>query len=180
LNDDPMEKALVSIGKVIKPHGIKGKVKVEYFGQDPSAFRLYGEVLIRDRAGCLKAYEVLEAIPQPPRIILTLKGIEAIEDTQPLLAREIFVRREALPELEKDEFYWVDLLGIRVETEAGRTIGALKEIFPTGAHDVFVVAGRRGDIFLPATEEVIKHIDQERGVMKVRWMEGLWEAEDEV
>ncbi len=67
-----------------------------------------------------------------------------------------------------------------VETEDGKKIGTVKEIFPTGAHDVFVVETKRGEILLPASEEVIRRIDPQRGVMKVRWMEGLWEAEDEV
>jgi len=59
-------------------------------------------------------------------------------------------------------------------------IGELKAIFPTKANDVYVVKGRRKEIFLPATEEVIQSIDLERKVMKVFRMEGLWEEEDEV
>jgi 16S rRNA processing protein RimM len=54
------------------------------------------------------------------------------------------------------------------------------EIFPTGANDVYVVEGKRREIFLPATEEVIQSIDIKKGRMKVIRMEGLWEEEDEV
>jgi len=67
-----------------------------------------------------------------------------------------------------------------VETEKGERIGRVKEIFPTGANDVYIVEGKRGEIFLPATEEVIQSIDIEKGRMKVIRMEGLWEKEDEV
>jgi ribosomal 30S subunit maturation factor RimM len=45
---------------------------------------------------------------------------------------------------------------------------------------VFVVQGKRREIDLPATEGVVKSIDREKRVMKVRWMEGLWEKEDEI
>jgi len=175
-----MEKRLVPIGRVIKPHGIKGRVKVEYFGEDLGRFLLYREVILRDPTGRAETFEVVEAVAQPPRIILTLKGIQTIEDTEPLIDREILVPRETLPQLAEDEVYWIDLLGMGVETEEGKRLGRVKTIFPTGAHDVFVVEGCRREICLPATAEVVKRLDRERSVVTVRWMEGLWEAEDEV
>ena len=46
-----MEKDLFPIGRVVKPHGVKGKIKVEYFGDDLNRFPLYKEVLIEDRTG---------------------------------------------------------------------------------------------------------------------------------
>ena len=69
---------------------------------------------------------------------------------------------------------------MKVETEEGKRIGKVKEIFTTGANDVYIVEGKRGEILLPAIEEVIQNIDLKRGVMKVVRMEGLWEDEDEV
>jgi len=174
------EASLVPIGRVLKPHGIKGRVKVEYFGEDLDRFLLYREVIIRDPTGKAHTFEVVEAVLQPPRIILTLKGIQTIEDTVPLINREIFVRRETLPELADDEFYWIDLIGMGVETVEGKRLGRVKTILPTGAHDVFVVEGCRREIHLPATAEVITYVDRERFLVTVRWMEGLWEAEDEV
>jgi 16S rRNA processing protein RimM len=175
-----MKRNLFPIGKVVKPHGVKGKIKVEYFGKGLHQFSLYHEIFIRDERGRPQSYEILEAIPQPPRLILRLKGIGKIEEVEPLIGKEILIERGSLPGLEEGEYYWVDILGMKVETEGGKRIGKVKEIFPTGANDVYVVEGRRGEIFLPATEEVIQSIDLERGVMKVVRMEGLWEDEDEV
>jgi len=168
------------IGRVVKPHGLRGKIKVEYFGDDLDQFRFYKKVLIGDRTGRLETFEVLEVIPQPPRLILRLKGIERLEDAEILVGKEILIRKEALPVLSEDEYYWMEILGMVVETEEGKKIGNVKEIFSTGANDVYVVEGKRGEIFLPATEEVIQSIDRKRRVMKVIRMEGLWEKEDEV
>ncbi len=175
-----MKKNLFPIGKVVKPHGVKGKVKVEYYGVDLRNLSLYREIFIEDEKGNPEAYEILEAVPQPPRLILRLKGIEKIEEAEPLTGKEIFIKKEALLELEEGEYYWVDLLGIEVETQEGKRIGKVKEIFPTRANDVYVVEGKRGEILLPATEEVIRSIDIKKRVMKVVRKEGLWEDEDEV
>jgi 16S rRNA processing protein RimM len=175
-----MEKNLFPIGRVVKPHGIKGKVKVEYFGEDLDRLSLYREIFIKDDRDKPEAYEVLETIPQPPRLILRLKGIERIEEAEPLIGKEILIERKSLLKLEEGEYYWVDLLGMKVETEGGKRIGKIREIFPTGANDVYVVEGKRGEILLPATDEVIRSIDLKGRVMKVARMEGLWEDEDEV
>jgi 16S rRNA processing protein RimM len=175
-----MEKDLLPIGRVVKPHGVKGKIKVDYFGEDFNHFPLYREVFIKDHVGRLQAYDILEAVPQPPRLILRLKGIERIEEVEPLVGREIFIEKRSLPDLKEGEHYWFEILGMVVETEKGKRIGRVKEIFPTGANDVYVVEGKRREIFLPATEEVIQSIDIKKGRMKVIRMEGLWEEEDEV
>jgi 16S rRNA processing protein RimM len=165
---------------VIKPHGVRGKVKVEYFGEDLRRLSLYREILVEDEEGRPKAYEILEVIPKPPRFILRFKGIEKVEEAKPLIGKEILVEKKALPELEEGEYYWVDLLGMKVETQEGKKIGEVREIFPTGANDVCVIEGKRREILLPATEEVIQSIDIKRRVMKVVRMEGLWGDEDEV
>lgn len=174
-----MEKNLLPIGRVIKPHGVKGRIKVGYYGADLPALSLYREVFIKNENGTPEAYEILEVIPQPPRLILRLKGIEKMEQAESLTGREIFVKKEALLELKEGEYYWADILGIEVLTREGKRIGKLKEIFPTGAHDVYVVEGKRGEIMLPATEEVIQEIDLKKRVMRVVRKEGLWEDEDE-
>jgi 16S rRNA processing protein RimM len=174
------ERNLFPIGRVVKPHGVKGRVKVEYFGEDLRRITLYREIFIKDEKDKPKAYEVLEAIPQPPRLILRLKGIEKIEEAEPLIGKEILIEKEALLKLGEGEYYWTDILGMKVATEGGKEIGKVREIFRTGANDVYVVEGKRGEILLPATEEVIRSIDVKRGMMKVVRMEGLWEDEDEV
>ena len=175
-----MEKNLFPIGRVIKPHGVRGKVKVEYFGEDLHQLSLYREIFIEDEKGRPEVFEILEVIPQPPRLILRLKGIEKVEEAEPLIGKEILVEKKALLELEEGEYYWVDLLGMKVETQGGKRIGEVREIFPTGANDVYVVEGKRREILLPATEEVIRSIDLKRRVMEVVRIEGLWEDEDEV
>jgi len=175
-----MTKDLIPIGRIARPHGVRGKIKLEYFGEDVHCFPPSREVFIELKAGSLQAYEILETTPQAPRLILHLKGIERREEVEPLIGKEVFIKREVLPDLEEGEYYWMDLLGMSVETQEGKKIGRVKEIFSTGANDVFVVEGKRGEIFLPATEEVVQGVDREMGVMKVSRKNGLWEEEDEV
>jgi 16S rRNA processing protein RimM len=170
---------LLPIGRVVKAHGVRGKIKVKYFGENPHLFP-YREIFIKDRAGKSVSYEILEAVSQPPRIILKVKGVERAEDAQALAGKEVLIRKETLPDLLEDEYYWAEILEMVVETEEGKKIGRMKEILDTGASDVWVIEGKKGEILLPATKEVIRSVDRKSGVIRVRWMEGLWEKEDEV
>jgi 16S rRNA processing protein RimM len=175
-----MKKDLLPIGRVAKPHGVSGKIKIDYFGEDLNHFLLYREIFIKDHTGRLQAYDISEVVPQTSRLIIKVKGIERREEVEPLVGREIFIKMKSLPDLEEGEHYWFEILGMVVETEKGKRIGRIKEILPTGANDVYVVEGKSREIFLPAIEEVIQSIDVKAGRMKVIWMEGLWEQEDEI
>ncbi len=174
-----MELVFHPVGKVVKPHGVKGKVKVDYYGESPDHFP-YHKVFIRDRSGRPAPFEVQEVTPQPPRLILKLKGVERVEETECLIGKEILVQQEDFPDLEEGTYYWFEILGMAVETTKGKNIGTVKEIFPTGANDVYIVEGKRREILLPAIEQVIESIDRQKRVIRVVKMEGLWEEEDEI
>lgn len=174
------KKDLSPIGRVARLHGVRGKVKVDYFGDDTAQFHLYREVFIEGERGRLHPYEVLDVTAQPPRLIVQFRDIETPLQAQALVGREIFVRKESLGDLPDGQYYWFEIVGMEVETEEGRRLGTVKEIFPTGANDVYVVQGKKREILLPAVKGVIQSIDREKKVMKVTRMEGLWEREDEV
>ena len=170
----------LQIGKVLKPHGIRGRIKMEYFGDDLDRFDSYQEVFIPNGLGRPRRYGVLNVVSSPPRLILQLEGVTRIEDVEPLAGKPVMVKRADLPPLEAGEYYCAELLGMTVETDEGREIGYVKDIFATGAHDVLVVEGKRRDILLPVTDLVVTHIDRQKRVMRVHRLEGLWEASDEV
>ncbi len=170
---------LLPIGRVVRAHGVRGKIKVEYFGGKSRLFP-YRKILIKGSTGETATYEVREAVSQPPWMILNLRGVEKAEDAQSLAGKEVLIEKETLPDLDEGEYYWADILGMAVETEEGKRIGTMKEILETGANDVWVIEGKRGEILIPATDEVIRDVDAQRRVIRVSRMKGLWEEEDEI
>jgi len=173
-------KNLVAIGKVIKPHGVRGQIKISYFGEDPNGFRHYREILIEDIRGIPRAYEVESIAFHPTHLILRLKGVGKREEADLLLGKEILVPREAFPALEEGEYFWADILGMTVETLKGNPLGTVIEVMATGANDVLRVQGKDREIYLPITKEVVQSIDLDTRRIKVIRMEGLWGDEDEI
>ena len=79
---------------------------------------------------------------------------------------------DAVP-LEDGEFFLFELYGMSVVTDEGEQLGSLKEIIQTGANDVFVVQGERGEVLIPDTEEVVLNIDREQRQITVHLIPGL-------
>ena len=106
-------------------------------------------------------------------VILKFKGIDNINDIERYKGRPLLVSREDAVELEEDEYYIADLIGMKVETDEGEC-GILKDVIETGANEVYVVAFERyGEVLIPAIHECILEVNVEEMQMKVHLLEGL-------
>lgn len=166
---------LISIGKIVRTHGVRGAVKVHP----------YGETLAASAPG--DRFH-LEAAPGKPDRLLTLSSLRAqksdwlaefeeVGDMEAALAvvgSEILVPPERLSVPDDDEYYHYQLLGLSVETVTGVRLGVLRQILETGANDVYVVEREGGgESLIPAIADVIVRVDLEAGLMIVEPPEGL-------
>jgi 16S rRNA processing protein RimM len=105
--------------------------------------------------------------------LLQLEGIATLEAAEALRSMLLLIPlEEALP-LEEDEYYFYQLEGLDVYTDDGERLGVLQEVLETGANEVFIVAGARGELLLPNTLEVVQEIDLEAGRITVHILPGL-------
>jgi 16S rRNA processing protein RimM len=106
----------------------------------------------------------------------TFLDFEEVKDrssAQALRGFNLFIPSDHRVELEEDEYYWQDIVGLDVITEEGHRIGKIERIIPTGGNDVYVCTGEEREILLPAIEDVIRVVDIEKGVVVVRLLKGL-------
>lgn len=154
------------VGRIVGTHGLKGEVKVELLTDfverldTGSRLRLQGNWVT-----------VEQARAQKDRLILKLSGVDDIDAAQALQWQYLESKSDAKPKLEEDEYVTADLIGLRVETEAGEELGKVEEVLPMPAHDVLVVGG----IMIPAVKEFVRLVDVEGGRIQVRLIEGMRE-----
>ena len=173
MKSDPLYFAL---GKIVKAHGIRGEVQVYPYSERPSLFD-QKDVFIQDLLGNKVPNKVLKVRSKHSRsIVLSLNGIDDRSQAEALVGMEIFMERAQLPPLAAGEYYWDEIDGISVESIRGEKLGILSDVFSTGAHDIYVVKGDRGEILVPAVSQMVKEIDPDRGVMVVDLPPGLIEA----
>ena len=175
--EDPRGEEYLVIGKVLKPHGVKGDLRVRYYNpEDPLFLSRYKRLYLKDeRRGLLRPFKVLKVRPHKDLLIVSLEGLRDREDAERWRGSEVLVRREDLPPLEEDEYYWEEIIGLEVFTKEGESLGRVTSIWRTGGSDVYVVEGEKGEIMLPAIKQVVLEVDREGGRMVVELLEGLLE-----
>ncbi|MFZ2089378.1 MAG: ribosome maturation factor RimM [Desulfobaccales bacterium] len=172
-NPSQEQPRLVPLGQVVGVHGLKGMLRVGISGRsadfDPETFVALQEILVGG-----ERYQVLKAAKGRGHILVRLAGIDSRDQAEPLVGRQVQGEAHRFPELPPGEYYWFQVIGLPVvHAEDGRVLGVLSEIWPTGAHDIYVVRQGKREVLLPAVEEVIQEIDLKEGCLKVRPPEGL-------
>ena len=161
------------IGQIVNTNGLKGVVKVKPFTDDIKEFETFENIYVQIKAELVE-YKIESVRYAKNMVFLKLKGIDTIEEAESLRSFYIKVERDALPKLEENTYYIVDLLECEVVTIDGENLGKMDDIFNTGSNDIYVVKNEEGkQILLPAIKEVIKDVDIPNKKITVKLMEGL-------
>jgi 16S rRNA processing protein RimM len=169
----------IVIGRISKPHGVKGEIRIEYFNpEDPQFFSHYQLIFLQGDEKSLHPYRLLTVRPHKKFILAQLEGIRNRAEAEQLRGKVVLIDPAELPPLEEDEYYWHDILGMRVVSEKGEDVGTVREIVPTGSNDVYVIQKGTKEFLIPATKEVIINIDTKARTMIIRPLEGLLQKND--
>lgn len=164
---------LVEIGKIVKSQGLRGCLKVASYLESGEILDSLEEAFLKTEEGGLKRFRVEQALRRGERFfLLKLEGVDDREAASTLVGREVAAAARHLQSLPEGEYYWRDLIGLRVLTEEGEALGTIEAVFPTGSNDVYVCRGKR-EILLPAISDVIRKVDIREGLMTVRLLKGL-------
>ncbi len=164
---------LLAIGKITGTHGIKGMCKLHLYSGDDGTLRAVHDLTLRLTDGSHREVTVVSLQGSGRKTILCLKGYDSIEDASKAVGGELLVRRDQFPATEEGEYYWTDLIGLRVVTDGGEDLGTLAEIIETGSNDVYVVQGGGKEYLIPALEDVVLKVDLENGTMTIAPLDGL-------
>ncbi|MDO9559281.1 MAG: ribosome maturation factor RimM [Syntrophales bacterium] len=163
----------LEIGEVVRPHGVKGRIKAKSYLVSKDTIHRLDEVFIRRSEEPAVRFQVKTLQADRKTLLLELEGIEDIDAAARLVGCRILISPGKLEKLPENEYYWHELLGLQVTTEAAQNLGTIASIIPGENHDVYVCAGNEREILLPAVREVIRKVDVAAGVMVVRLLKGL-------
>ncbi len=161
------------VGRVIKPKGLKGELKVEIITSFPEHFQELAEVSVKNglewQTYSLKAVQLRDRFA-----IVKLAGIESIEQAEMLRNQFLYISAADLTPLNEDEFYVHDLIGLTVCDEQGNELGLIVDVESYISNDVYVLKGTDGkEHLLPAAKDVVLAVDMKQKKMTIRLMEGL-------
>lgn len=162
------ERRRVVLGSIGGPYGTRGWVKIQSATEPPGNILRYSPWQV-GRDGRWSRVGVAEGRLQGRGVIARLDGCHDRGDASGYGGCEIAVERSQLPEVEEDEYYWADLVGLRVVTTEGVDLGEVGRMMETGANDVMVIQGdvERLIPFLLGT--VVRSVEVAEGTIVVDW-----------
>lgn len=164
----------ILIGEVIKPHGIKGELKIYPITHDPARFKRLSQVILT-RGELIKHVPVQKVRLDSGLVYLILEGINTIEEAEAYRGWEVRIERSDVPPLQEG-WYYFELEGMEVY-EQGIFLGTLISVLETGANDVYLIRGPQGEFYIPALKTVVKDVDVAGKRMEVTLPPGLLEDE---
>jgi 16S rRNA processing protein RimM len=167
---------MVTIGKIERPFGVHGAVKVRSLTDRPGRFEELRAVHVADSGGHAVDRMVRQVRRAGPSYIVEFEGVTTPEQAGMLRGALLQVPR-ALPSVpDANAWYECDLIGMTVADEAGHVLGCLETIWDLPAHKVFVVRHGGREVLIPAIKEFVRSVDVAQGRITVRLIEGLVEA----
>ncbi len=171
LTDRSVEPRFLVIGKIIKPHGVHGEMRLEVHTDLPERFTWLKEVYVGETP--LKSFAVESVRFHKTWVLIKLLGVESRDEVESLRGQWVQVPKHESISLEEGEYFLYQIIGASVYGDDGDFIGEITDVIETKANNVFVVQGPYGEVLLPDIDEVIKQVNLDSGLVIVHLIPGL-------
>ena len=177
-----MQQEYLQIGEIVKPQGIRGEVKLRAMTSDMSRYARLETVYLKE-GGKYVPRKVLKGRSYDGFAFLQLEGVTDRNQAELLRGREVYVDREHAVELDEDENFVDELIGLTAVDTQGNEIGELVDVLtPNSICDVYVFDTPRGEMMIPALKRVVVEVDldEEKIVLdeKVLPEVAVWEDDE--
>ncbi len=170
-----MKKQFLEVGRIVGTHGIRGELRVEPWCDSPEFLSQFKTLYYKSGEEQIK----VSCRPHKNIVLMKIDGIETIEEAEVLRGRTLYIDRKDV-KLPKGKNFVQDLLGCRVIDADDMTVeyGTIKDVFKTGANDVYTVKNADGKEYLiPVIDSVVVEKNVDDGIVLVKPMEGLFDDE---
>ncbi len=165
----------VTVGRILKAHGVRGEAKVEPLTFDPERFRSLEHVIAVSPKGERRELSVSGSRPMQGAWLLTFREFDAPEPLAELAGWTLEVPREEAAVPPSGQTLFADMIGLTaIDAASGETIGTIRAIVTAG-NDLLEISTARGDILVPWVAEFVDAIDTEGGTVKIHAIPGLLE-----
>lgn len=166
---------LVTIGKIERPFGVRGEVKVHSLSDVPNRLEEVREVTLVSPSGLVLTTNVMQVRPGGRSYIMRFEAFSTPEEAAQFRGGVLQIPRAASPRLGDGQYYEYELIGMTVQDEQGRVLGILEEIWQLPGNPIFAVRQAARELLIPATKRVVASVDREARLMIVRAHEGVVE-----
>lgn len=158
----------ICIGKISGAFGVKGWIKITSYTDSIENILDYTPWVLK-RGDDVRICKPVEGKLQSNNVIARMEGSSSRDQAEIMRGFEIWIAKNQLPETREGEYYWIDLIGLKVINLAGEQLGTVDSLMETGANDVLIVRGLREHALPFLQGQTVLNVDVEAGVVTVDW-----------
>ncbi|MBN2357043.1 16S rRNA processing protein RimM [candidate division KSB1 bacterium] len=163
----------VVIGRVLRPHGVRGVLRVKALSDHPRRFQIIRHLYLSHEGEGRKLFTIHHAKTVHGAVLLQLHEIQTREQAELWRGALVEIPGAEVPHLPEGKQYLFELIGLEVQTQNGLRIGALSDVISYPWHDVYVVRNDAREYLIPAVADIILDVDEQAGVMTINAIDGL-------
>ena len=138
----------ILIAKIQAHQGLNGWLKIYSYSESKKKFSNYKHFFVIKNETYVRLD--VEDSQVTKSIKIKFKNFSLREHSDEYIGKNLYIDRGQLVELDTNQYYWNDLIGLEVYLEEGEQIGVIKDIIETGSNDVLVIKGSKGgEILIP-------------------------------
>mgnify|MGYP001437076924 FL=1 len=162
------ELEFLTIGQILSPWGVKGKLRIDVVTDFPQRFAPASKVYVNRQPATIDSTEWHKG-----KLIIKLNQIDTVDAAQRLRGQPIEIHHRQLYPLPEEQYYHFQIIGLELWTTQGELLGKVTEILTAESNDNYVVSGARGEILVPAIDDVVKSVDLKNGRIIIEPIDGL-------
>ena len=161
---------IIVLGRLVEPYGVRGWLHLQVYGDDPLSWKSLPVWQVGKESGSWQGYELQGLKAHGDGFVVAFAGVADRTAAEAMKGMLVGAPRAALPAVPEDEFYWADLVGLKVVNQAGESLGRVDGLIETGANDVLRVQDSEGvERLLPFVSAVVLSVDKAGGLIRVEW-----------
>jgi 16S rRNA processing protein RimM len=166
---------VIAIGRISKPIGTRGEVKILPLTDDSQRFLNVSSVWVGHDATDAEVKKIRKVRLDARQVVAKFDGIESVEEAEKIRDKYLFVQKEDIVKLQKGTYFVDDVIGCEVVTEEEINVGVITDLLSLPMNDVWVVKNGTKEILLPAVKAIIRQVDIEQKRITIHALDGLLE-----
>ena len=158
----------ITVGTILGPWGAEGKLKVRAETDIPERFAPHSILYINHQPITIESTDW-----HNERLVIKLNSVNSVQDALKLRGQSLEILSSQVNPLPEGQYYHFQIIGLEVRTTGGEVLGNIIEILTGQSNDNYLVSGNRGEILIPAIEDIVKSIDITAGCMVIEAITGL-------
>ena len=167
--------ATVTVGRVLRPHGVRGEVVVEVLSDVPGRLERGSALLATWEGRPGRTLKVVESRPHKSGALVRFEGAVDRDGAEELRGAVLEVERSRVPEAPEGTYYYYQLLGCRC-LDGGRDLGEVVDLVEDGGGLLLIVSDGERQVPVPFVHRFLREVDVERGRIELDLPPGLLEA----